>query len=147
MILYILIGSCLAFGLEVSEYFAVYKTSSITLSVVGIIKVSIICFIIFLFFINFNCIIYQEICILILAVEWSGDKMNSTKYLGLALCMIGVFGHVLQKYKNSKSNKNRYGVIGDDNKHLTLPESDSDDSEDSNSSNEVLFDILNRRNS
>lgn len=42
MILHILLGSFLAFCLEVSEYFAVYKTSSITLSVVGIIKVSII---------------------------------------------------------------------------------------------------------
>lgn len=42
----ILIGSCLGFSLEVSEYFAVYKTSSITLSIVGIIKVSInICFV------------------------------------------------------------------------------------------------------
>jgi len=41
MIVRILIGSCLAIGLEVSEYFAVYKTSSITLSVVGIIKVCI----------------------------------------------------------------------------------------------------------
>ena len=41
MIVRILIGSCLAIGLEVSEYFAVYKTSSITLSVAGIIKVSI----------------------------------------------------------------------------------------------------------
>jgi len=40
MTLNVLFGSCLAFGLEVSEYFAVYKTSSITLSVVGIIKVS-----------------------------------------------------------------------------------------------------------
>jgi len=40
MALNVLFGSCLAFGLEVSEYFAVYKTSSITLSVVGIIKVS-----------------------------------------------------------------------------------------------------------
>jgi len=41
MVVRVLIGSCLAFGLEVSEYFAVYKTSSITLSVVGVIKVSI----------------------------------------------------------------------------------------------------------
>jgi len=41
MVVRILIGSFLAIGLEVSEYFAVYKTSSITLSVVGIIKVSI----------------------------------------------------------------------------------------------------------
>ncbi|VVC45032.1 Sugar phosphate transporter domain [Cinara cedri] len=126
MISRILIGSSLAFGLEISEYFAVYKTSSITLSVVGIIK---------------------EICTLILAVEWNGDKMNSAKFLGLALCMIGVFGHVWQKYINSRSIDSRYGIIGDDNKHLTLPESDSDDSEYSNSSNEVLFDILNRRNS
>lgn len=39
-ILYVFIGSCLAFGLELSEYFTVYKTSSITLSVIGIIKVS-----------------------------------------------------------------------------------------------------------
>jgi len=41
MVVRILIGTCLAIGLEVSEYFAVYKTSSITLSIVGIIKVSI----------------------------------------------------------------------------------------------------------
>jgi len=40
MVVRILIGSFLAIGLEVSEYFAVYKTSSITLSIVGIIKVS-----------------------------------------------------------------------------------------------------------
>lgn len=41
----ILIGSCLGFSLEVSEYFAVYKTSSITLSIVGIIKVGIVYFV------------------------------------------------------------------------------------------------------
>lgn len=39
MVVRLLIGACLAFGLEVSEYFAVYKTSSITLAVVGVIKV------------------------------------------------------------------------------------------------------------
>lgn len=80
-------------------------------------------------------------------MEWNGDKMTSTKYLGLALCMVGVFGHMWQKYRNSRSIESRYGIIGDDNKHLTLPESDSDDSGDSNSSNEVLFDIINRRSS
>lgn len=51
MILRILFGACLAFSLEVSEYFAVYKTSSITLSVVGVVKVSII------FFVNFVILI------------------------------------------------------------------------------------------
>ncbi|XP_001944755.4 solute carrier family 35 member C2 isoform X2 [Acyrthosiphon pisum] len=124
MVVRLLIGSCLAIGLEVSEYYAVYKTSSITLSVVGIIK---------------------EICILILAVEWNGDKMTTMKFLGLAMCMIGVIGHVWQKF--SRSIENRYGIIdNEDNKHLTLPDSDSD-SGDSNSSTEVLFDILNRRRS
>uniref|UniRef100_A0A2S2QZ72 Solute carrier family 35 member C2 n=1 Tax=Sipha flava TaxID=143950 RepID=A0A2S2QZ72_9HEMI len=127
MISRILIGACLAFILEVSEYFAVYKTSSITLSVVGVIK---------------------EICILILAVEWNGDKITLMKFLGLIMCMIGVIGHVWQKYTNSVSIENRYGIISNnDNKHLTLPESYSDDSDESNNSTEMLFDILNRRHS
>lgn len=127
MALNVLFGSCLAFGLEVSEYFAVYKTSSITLSVVGIIK---------------------EICTLILAVEWNGDKMTTTKLLGLAMCMVGVVGHVWKKYSNFKSTEKRYGVIGngeEDNKQLTMPETDTE--EDSCDSTEVLFDILNRRHS
>lgn len=83
-------------------------------------------------------------------MEWNGDKMTFIQFVGLTLCMFGVIGHVWQKYKNSNqmSNDSRYGVIGDDdNKHLTLPESDSDDSGNSNSSTEVLFDILNRRHS
>jgi len=78
-------------------------------------------------------------------VEWNGDKMTTMKFLGLAMCMIGVIGHVWQKF--SRSIENRYGIIdNEDNKHLTLPDSDSD-SGDSNSSTEVLFDILNRRRS
>lgn len=86
---------------------------------------------------------------MILAVEWNGDKMTTTKLLGLAMCMVGVIGHVWKKYSNFKSTENPYGIIGSggevDNKHLTLPESDTDD--DSDDSTEVLFDILNRRRS
>lgn len=85
---------------------------------------------------------------MILAVEWNGDKITSIQFLGLVMCMLGVSGHVWQKHKKSKSIENRYGIVGsDDNKHLTLPESDTDDSVGSNSSTEVLFDILNRRHS
>lgn len=85
---------------------------------------------------------------MILAAKLNGDKMTSVQFVGLVICMIGVSGHVWQKYKNSKSIENRYGIVGsDDNKHLTLPESDTDDSVSSNSSTEVLFDILNRRQS
>lgn len=83
-------------------------------------------------------------------MEWNGDKMTFLQFVGLTLCILGVTGHVWQKYKNSNqmSNDSKYGVIGDgDIKHLTLPESDSDDSCNSNSSTEVLFDILNRRHS
>lgn len=87
-------------------------------------------------------------CTLILAVEWNGDKMTTMKLLGLALCMVGVIGHLWKKYSNLKSTENRYGIIGDnqeeDNKRLTLPES-SDTDENSDNSTEVLFDILNRR--
>lgn len=74
--------------------------------------------------------------------------MNSVQFVGLIMCITGVSGHVWQKYTNSKSIESRYGIVGeDDNQHLTLPDSDSEDSADSNSSTEVLFDILNRRHS
>ncbi|XP_050430442.1 solute carrier family 35 member C2-like isoform X3 [Adelges cooleyi] len=103
MSILILIGSFFAFGLEVSEYFVVYKTSSLTLSVVGIVK---------------------EICSLVLAVEYNGDIMTSMKLLGLALCMTGVISHVWHKYKTNRSIESRYGILGnEDNKHLTRPES------------------------
>lgn len=71
------------------------------------------------------------------------------KFLGLAMCMTGVIGHVWQKYSNVRTIENRYGIIGEEsNKHLTLPESeDSDDSDNSNSSTEVLFNVLNKRHS
>lgn len=81
-------------------------------------------------------------------MEWNGDKMTAMKLLGLTLCMVGVIGHVWQKFSNVRSIENRYGIINDeDNKHLTLPESDSNDSDDSNDSTQMLFDILNRRHS
>lgn len=74
--------------------------------------------------------------------------MNIMKFLGLVMCMIGVTGHVWKKYTNNNLITNRYGIVdSEDNKHLTLPESDNDESDDSNSSTEILFDILNRRHS
>lgn len=81
-------------------------------------------------------------------MEWNGDKITLMKFLGLMMCMIGVIGHVWQKFTNSGSIENRYGIISNnDNKQLTLPESDSDESDRSNNSTEMLFDILNRRHS
>lgn len=83
-----------------------------------------------------------------MAVEWNGDKITVMKFFGLVMCMIGVSGHVWKKYTNTNLIENRYGIVGsEDNKHLTLPESDNDESDDSNSSTEILFDILNRRHS
>lgn len=85
---------------------------------------------------------------MILAVEWNGDNMTTMKFAGLVMCLIGVSGHVWKKYTSTTLIENRYGIIGcEDNKNLTLPGSDSDDSDDSNSSADVLFDVLNRRQS
>lgn len=85
---------------------------------------------------------------MILAVEWNGDKITLLKFFGLVMCMIGVIGHAWQKFTSSESIENRYGILSDsDNKHLTLPDSDSDDTDDSNNSTEMLFDILNIRHS
>ncbi|XP_050535353.1 solute carrier family 35 member C2-like isoform X3 [Daktulosphaira vitifoliae] len=122
----IIIGSLLAFSLEVSEYYVVYKTSSLTLTVVGIIK---------------------EVCSLVLAVECNGDKMTPLKILGLALCLCGVIGHVWHKYNASRPIESRYGIINnEDNKHLTRIESeDMNDSDSTDDSTQVLFDIINRR--
>lgn len=73
--------------------------------------------------------------------------MTTMKFFGLVMCLIGVSGHMWKKFTNSEIIENRYGIVDteDDNKHLTLPENVYDDSDDSNSSTEVLFDILNKR--
>lgn len=44
-----------------------------------------------------NSFEFQEIFILILAVEWKGDQMSGPNFLGLLLCLGGITLHVIRK--------------------------------------------------
>ncbi|KPM09781.1 Triose-phosphate Transporter-like protein [Sarcoptes scabiei] len=72
----ILIGSILAFLMEFSEYLLLTFTSSLTLSMAGIFK---------------------EIFTLYLAVNYNGDQMSLTNFIGLVVCLIGITMHVMLK--------------------------------------------------
>ncbi|XP_077542830.1 solute carrier family 35 member C2 isoform X5 [Haemaphysalis longicornis] len=77
---YVLAGSVLAFLMELSEYLLLTYTSSLTLSIAGIIK---------------------AICTLYLAVKYSGDEMSSMNLLGLIICLLGIALHIVVKSLNS----------------------------------------------
>ncbi|XP_017288970.1 solute carrier family 35 member C2 [Kryptolebias marmoratus] len=75
------IGGTLAFGLGFSEFLLVSRTSSLTLSIAGIVK---------------------EICMLLLAASL-GDKLSFINWLGFAMCLCGVSLHVGLKMYYSKN--------------------------------------------
>ncbi|RWS10884.1 solute carrier-like protein [Dinothrombium tinctorium] len=75
-VLFILLGSMLAFFMELSEYLLLSYTSSLTLSIAGIFK---------------------EIFTLYLAVEYYGDQMNFINFIGLVVCLTGISLHVTLK--------------------------------------------------
>lgn len=73
---YVLIGSVLAFLMEISEYLLLSYTSSLTLSIAGIIK---------------------EIFTLYLAVNINGDEMSLINFIGFVICLTGITLHVILK--------------------------------------------------
>ncbi|KAK9302099.1 hypothetical protein QLX08_005819 [Tetragonisca angustula] len=77
-------SSIIAFHMEVMEFLVVTYTSSLTLSIIGIIK---------------------EICILILAVEWEGDQMSDLNFIGLLMCLCGITIHTIQKALSNRNKK------------------------------------------
>lgn len=101
MFLRITIGAILAFGMEVSEFLVLSKTSSLTLSVTGVLK---------------------EICQLVLAVETKGDQLSAVNVFGLVLCLGGIACHVAHKYSVFKN--------GDSNGRLDEEEQEVDNDED-----------------
>ncbi|KAI5640953.1 triose-phosphate transporter family domain-containing protein [Phthorimaea operculella] len=70
------VGATIAFAMEISEFLVVTYTSSLTLSIAGIFK---------------------EMCILVLAVEVTGDQLSAINMIGLPLCLLGIAGHVVHK--------------------------------------------------
>ncbi|XP_012143878.1 solute carrier family 35 member C2 isoform X1 [Megachile rotundata] len=77
-------SAIIAFHMEVMEFLVVTYTSSLTLSITGIIK---------------------EICILILAVEWKGDQMSGLNFIGLLMCLGGIIIHSIQKILSNRNKK------------------------------------------
>ncbi|XP_013199486.1 solute carrier family 35 member C2 [Amyelois transitella] len=75
-ILKVTVGATIAFAMEISEFLVVTYTSSLTLSIAGIFK---------------------EMCILVLAVKVGGDKLSSINVVGLAVCLLGIIGHIVHK--------------------------------------------------
>ncbi|XP_073957608.1 solute carrier family 35 member C2-like [Choristoneura fumiferana] len=75
-------GATIAFLMEVSEFLVVTHTSSLTLSIAGIFK---------------------EMCILVLAVEVSGDRLSPINVAGLGVCLLGITGHCVHKLLFLKS--------------------------------------------
>ncbi|XP_045784117.1 solute carrier family 35 member C2 [Maniola jurtina] len=140
-VLKVSVGATIAFAMEISEFLVVTYTSSLTLSIAGIFK---------------------EMCILVLAVEVSGDQLSPINVLGLALCLLGIIGHIIHKVLFIKSVAGTVHAI-DFEEHMTrprLPKSKEEHheplldghkwqnaaSEDSDfDSNVVLFEVLQRR--
>jgi len=77
-IMQVLVGSLMAFFMEVTEYLLVSLTSSLTLSVSGIIK---------------------EVVTLILAVVVTHDELSTINAVGLVICLLGITLHVILKVK------------------------------------------------
>ncbi|CAG0890941.1 unnamed protein product [Cyprideis torosa] len=79
-----LVGALLAFFMELSEFLLVSYTSSLTLSVAGIMK---------------------EMATFAIAFLWSSDEISGLKILGLVICMSGVTFHVILKALHSEELK------------------------------------------
>nr|CAD7575486.1 unnamed protein product [Timema californicum] len=118
-------GALLAFAMEVSEYLVVTRTSSLTLSV---------------------ACIFKEVFTLVLAVEWTGDKISVVNLIGLLVCLGGIIVHVVNKLTNT--NKDGTGEGTKTNFEMRTPliaDAHSSGQESDDDSSTVLFSILQRR--
>ena len=46
--------------------------------------------------------LFQEICILVIAYEYKGDRMSGLNFVGLLMCLGGITLHVIQKIMINK---------------------------------------------
>jgi len=105
----VLAGGILAFLMECAEFLLVSHTSSLTLSISGIVK---------------------EIITMSLAVIYQSSHLSTINAIGLAVCLLGISLHVLRKSTEPERRPDRYKSLrtsGD----ISLPLlSDSEDSEE-----------------
>lgn len=99
IVLCILIGSSLAFLMELSEYLLLSYTSSLTLSISSIFKVSLFLGHV-LHFIFPRALLGQETITLVLAYEYNNDSMSLINCFGFLLCMSGIGLHVWIKVRD-----------------------------------------------
>lgn len=134
--------------MEVSEVLVVSYTSSLTLSVAGIFKVSYIHSFTMPYLIHF----FKELFMVLIAIEWIGDKVSVINVVGLFICLCGILSHVIHKIKTMRPNGSLRAYNIETEKFETAesllndPEtlSMSSNSESELSDTQVLFDILNR---
>lgn len=86
----VFVGAMLAFLMELIEYLLLRYTSSLTLSITGIIK---------------------EIFTLYLAIHYNGDSMTTMNFIGLVICLIGIATHVFLKTVHSPGNGMKFSHI------------------------------------
>ena len=84
----ICMGGLIAFFLSISEYLLLSYTSSLTLSISGILK---------------------ELCTLLIATNVGNDVLTPTNWLGFLICIFGICIHVRNKYQGM--------VVGSGNGH------------------------------
>ncbi|XP_022672120.1 solute carrier family 35 member C2-like isoform X2 [Varroa jacobsoni] len=89
-VLRIIGGSVIAFLMEVSEYLLLSYTSSLTLSIAGILK---------------------ETFTLYLAVVYSGDILSPLNMVGLVICLTGISLHIV--YKSIHQTNERLPLLPD----------------------------------
>lgn len=87
----ILAGAILAFALGLTEYLLVAKTSSLTLSLSGIIK---------------------ELITMLVAEFVEGDKLTLINWAGFAICVSGIMVHTYSKYKRTSRDSSRTSPRG-----------------------------------
>uniref|UniRef100_A0AAY4DDH3 Sugar phosphate transporter domain-containing protein n=2 Tax=Denticeps clupeoides TaxID=299321 RepID=A0AAY4DDH3_9TELE len=115
------VGGTLAFGLGFSEFLLVSRTSSLTLSIAGIFK---------------------EVCTLVLAAEFMGDKMSSINWLGFVVCLCGISLHVGLKTCSSKGNTSSLRPTsskGTTDMELPLLQRNNEEEEEEEEEQEVLY--------
>lgn len=94
---FVLIGSSLAFLMELSEYLLLSYTSSLTLSISCIFKVSSFVAVVVMLT---CCCVCQEMITIGLSYKINNDSMSTLNFLGFVVCMSGIILHVYVKVKD-----------------------------------------------
>lgn len=86
------VGGVMAFFMEMGEFLIISHASSLTLSIVGVVK---------------------EVMILILSIVIKGNKVSTINVIGMIICLMGLSAHVINKAIDECKQKRRNGAMED----------------------------------